>query len=178
MTIYLEMSENNSGFMNGHPLYNNARKASWDGDTMDIEIKDSGDAMSISLDKEDLVDLLGRSCNKTPLDKRLGNLLTSSRNTRGSKTRGSKTRGSKTRGSKTRSCKTPGSKTRGSKTRSCKTPGSKTHSRNIHRRNTRRLKPSHTRFSNLLNRPRISIRGSSCQRRRQPSVVSPVTCYV
>ena len=163
MTIYLEMSENNSGFMNGHPLYNNARKASWDGDTMDIEIKDSGDAMSISLDKEDLVDLLGRSCNKTPLDKRLGNLLTSSRNTRGSKTRGSKTRGSKTRGSKTRSCKTP---------------GSKTHSRNIHRRNTRRLKPSHTRFSNLLNRPRISIRGSSCQRRRQPSVVSPVTCYV
>lgn len=152
------MSEKNSGFMNGHPLYNNARKASWDGDTMDIEIKESGDAMYISLDKEDLVDLLGRSCNKTPLDKRLGNLLTSSRNTRRSKTRSSKTPGSKTRRSKT--------------------PGSKTHSRNTHRRNTRRLKPSHTRLSNLLNRPRISIRGSSCKRRRQPSAVSQVTCYV
>lgn len=85
MTIYLEMSENNTGFMNGQPLYDKARKASWDGDTMNIAIKDNGDAMSISLDKTDLIDLLGRTCYKSPLEKRLGRLLTTKRKTRGDK---------------------------------------------------------------------------------------------
>ena len=157
------MSEKNSGFMNGNELYNNARKASWDGDTMDIEIKDSGDAMSISLDKEDLVDLLGRSCHKTPLDKRLGNFLTSRKNThrRNTCSRNTHRRNTHRRNPHRRN-----------------THRRNTRSRNTRSRNTRRQKSSHTRLSNLLTRPSISSRGSSCKRRRHPSAVSPVTCYV
>ena len=84
MTIYLEMTEKNSGFMNGDPLYDNARKATWDGDTMTIDVRRNGDKMLMSLNKADVIDILGRSCHKSPLEKRLGRLLPS-RKTRGNK---------------------------------------------------------------------------------------------
>lgn len=78
------MSEKNAGFMNGQPLYDNTRNAVWDGDNMSIDVIHNGDEMSMRLNKEDLIDILGRSCHKSPLEKRLGQLLPS-RKTRGKK---------------------------------------------------------------------------------------------
>ena len=142
------MSEKNSGFMNGHPLYNNSRKASWDGDTMDIEIKDKGDAMTISLGKEDLIDLLGRSCHKTPLDKRLKTLLTSRKKT----------------------CKrkiTSPRKTRRSTVSKSKTRKNTSHTR---RKKTNKVKQ-------LLQRHHSSDKKSGCWDKSSPTVVASETCY-
>ena len=90
MTIYLEMSEKNSGFMNGEPLYDTVRNTAWDGDTMTIDVRHNGDEMSMSMNKADVMDILGRSCHKSPLEKRLGQLLTT-RKTRANKRKRCKT---------------------------------------------------------------------------------------
>jgi len=145
MTIVLEMSEKNSGLMNSELLYDNARNALWDGDTMTIDIRRNGDEMSMSLDKADFVDLLGRSCNKSPLEKRLGRLLTTRR---------------KTRGHKQRRCRTAMNKQSRRHTNMRHT--------NMHRRSGRKQTKSSAR------RRRTSGLGRSCRRptkRRQASIM-------
>ena len=91
MTMYLEITEKNSGFMNGKPLYDNTRQTAWDGNTMTIDIQRNGDNMSMSLNKNDLIDILGKSCHKNPLEKRLSKLLSSGKTRRRHKKRRCKT---------------------------------------------------------------------------------------
>lgn len=73
MTIYLKIMDQISGERNGILPHKHSNKTSW------------GDNRSTKLNNTDIINILGRSCNKTPLEKRLSRILTVRKKTRGNK---------------------------------------------------------------------------------------------
>ena len=85
MPIYLKIMDQIAGERNGILPHKHSNKTSWDGNTMDIDIPRRGDNRSTKLNNTDIINILGRSCNKTPLEKRLSRILTIRKKTRGNK---------------------------------------------------------------------------------------------